>query len=48
MVIIGAVAGLSCYVGGYFAGRRDERKWNMFLYQYGYFYGRRDERRKHR
>lgn len=47
LVIIG-VACLICFVIGYFLGRHDERKWNLFYYSYGHFYGTRQERRRHR
>lgn len=47
LVIVG-VAGIICFVIGYFLGRSDERQWNLFLYQYGHYEGRRQEKRKHR
>jgi hypothetical protein len=47
LVVIGVACAI-CFVIGYFLGRNDERKWNLFFYQYGHFYGVRQERRKHR
>jgi len=48
MIIGSVVLAFGAFVVGYFLGRRDERQWNLFLYQYGHYEGRRQERRKHR
>lgn len=48
IVIIAFIVLMGAFVSGYFLGRRDERRWNLFLYDYGHYIGRREERRRHR